>query len=362
MRRLAASVTALVLLLMLSPCAFASEILPRPEEGQIVFVEAENNVDYCADFPLYALKSAGRQGDNLLIELPAARILLRGFFRPLGEWRSLSFSDGKSIGGGDFDDDGRFTGTFSTADSMERHGTAVRAASPLLTVEYSQYGIEILQEGKAVYGELRDSCLELLDRIYPLGKPDWQKVYKLSFEFVVEPDGSLRPSRCKLSFVNGLTVSSVNCAVVCISDSLSLLPISVGRAELRYENAIGQELLRLNIRCASDESGRLYLSSVCPGCGETQGEQLHYQYCGHYSCQEGFSAEGHGGADCGYAGHCVSEGEHSKCKNCLEPMCNGQNHGFGQCLHVHNWTMVSIYTSRCVVCNYEYTSPPKSAG
>lgn len=357
MRRLAACVMAAVLLLMLSPCAFAAELLPRPEEGQIVFVDADNSLDYRADFPLYALKSAGRSGDDLLIELPAARILLRGFFRPLGEWRSLSFSDGKSIGGGDFDTEGSFTGTFSTADSMERHSTAVRAAPPLLTVEYSQYGIEILQEGKAVYGQLREDCLELLNRIYPLGKPDWQRVYRLYFEFVQQPDGSLRPSRCKVSFVNGLTVSSVNCAVACISDSLSLLPISVGRAELCYENALGQELLRLNIRCAADENGALYLSSLCPGCGETQGEQLHYLQCGHYSCQEGYDAVSHGAADCGYAGHCASEGDHTKCKNCLEPVCNGQNHGFGQCQHVHNWMPVSVYTSRCVVCNYEYTRP-----
>lgn len=363
MRRLAASVFAAFMLFMLSPCAFASELLTRPEEGQFVLVDADNHVDYRADFPLSALKSASRSGDDLLIELSAGRLLLCGFFKPMGEWRSVAFSDGKSLSGGDFDVDGLFLGSFSTVESLEKHSSSpIRAASPLLTVEYSQYGIGVYDEGQAVYGELRDVCIEHVNKIYPPGKPDWQKLVKLYFEFVQETDGNLRPSRAKFAFTNGISVSAINPAAVCISDSLSLLPLSVGRSYISYENALGDELFSLNVRCGADEKGELYLSSSCSACGETQGELLHYLPCGHYSCAQEHNPEVHGEAACGYAGHCLSEGDHSKCKNCLEALCNGQSHGYGQCQHMHNWVPVSVYTSRCIVCNYEYTSPAKPAG
>lgn len=357
MRRLAAAVMAVVLLLTLSPCAFAAEMLPRPGEGQVVFVEADNDVDYLADFPLSSLKSAGRMGDDLLIELPAARMILKGFFTRLGEWRSVEFSDGRSLGGADFDADGNFTGTFSTVDSLERRSTAVRASSPVLTAEYTQYGIEVYDEGTAIHGEVKEACLELLNVLYPRGRPDWQKVESMYFDFVREPDGSLRPSRARVGFTNGLSVSSVNPAVVCIIDSLSLMPISVGRAVVSYENGLGKELFSLDVRCVADEQGALSVSSLCSGCGEMQGGQLHYLVCGHYSCQDNSEDSEHSPAVCGIAGHCSAEGEHTKCKNCLGPVCDGQSHGFGQCLHTHNWVPVSVYTSRCIVCNTEYTRP-----
>lgn len=357
MRRLAASFMAAVFLLMLSPCAFAAEILPRPGEGQIVFVDADNDVDYRAAFPLSALKAASRSGDDLIIQLPTSRMMLKGFFSRLGEWRSVEFSDGKSLGGADFDADGNFTGLFSTTDSLERHSTAIRAASPVLTAEYTQYGIEVYDNGSAVHGEVKETCLELLKVLYPMERPDWQKIESMSFEFVQEPDGGLRPSRARVSFADGFTVRSVNPAAVCISDSLSLMPISVGRAVVSYENALGQELFSLGIRCDADAHNELSVSSVCSCCGETQGSELHYMACGHYRCQHGSENAEHSPAVCGIAGHCSSEGEHAKCKNCLGPMCDGQSHGFGQCLHTHNWVPVNMYTSRCIVCSAEYTRP-----
>lgn len=357
MRRLLAFALAAVLLLTLSPCAFAGELLTRPEEGQIIFVDADNDTSYCADFPLSSLKAAGRRGDDLLIELPAARLVLRGFFTKLGEWRSIDFSDGKSIGGSDFDEDGIYTGKFSTAEQLEKSGSTVSRADTLLTVVFSQYGTEVLHGESAVSGELRQACIEAANLIKPVEKIDWRQIYKLYFEIVQETDGSLRPSRARAVFNDGITVSSINPAVVYISSSLSLMPLSAGRATVSYENALGDRLFSLDVCCAEDGNGGLSVSSLCPHCQLTQGCQLHYLICGHYSCQDGYSNSGHFPADCGIAGHCGAEGDHSKCKNCLEYVCNGQSHGIGMCRHAHNWMPINMYTSRCVVCNYEYTRP-----
>lgn len=357
MRRLIAFTTAMVLLLALSPCAFAREILARPEEGQIIFVDADNDTQYYADFPLSSLKSVQRIEDDLLIELPAARLVLRSFFSKLGEWRSISFSDAKSIGGADFDAEGMYTGKFSTAEQFEKSGSTVSSAGTVMTVIFSPYGTEVLCGEEAVGYELRSACIQAAELIKPVEKPDWQKLQRLYFEIVQESDGFLRPVRAKAVFNDGITVKAVNPSVVYISGSLSLLPLSAGRATVSYEDGQGTELFTLDVRCETDGQDGLSLSSLCPCCRSTQGRQLHYLLCGHYSCQDGYNEDEHFPAECGTVGHCGSEGDHSMCKNCLGPVCIGGSHGYGQCIHVHNWMPITKYTSRCVVCNAEYTRP-----
>lgn len=357
MRRLTAFALALALLFTLSPCAFARETLERPGEGQVIFVDADNDADYYADFPLSALKDARRTEDDLILELPAARLVLSGFFTRLGEWRSVDFSDSKSIGGADFDGAGMYTGRFSTAEQLEKSGGTVSRAGTVLTVMFSPYGTEVLCGENSVDYELRNACIEAAELIKPDGKPDWQKLYRLYFEIVRESDGSLRPVRAQAVFNDGLTVKAVNPSVVYISGSLSLLPLAQGRATVSYEDGQGAELFSLDVRCEADGQGGLSISSLCPHCQQEQGGQLHYLVCGHYSCQEGYEEAGHFPAECGTVGHCGAEGDHTKCKNCLDYMCNGQSHGVGQCLHAHSWMPITKYTSRCVVCNAEYTRP-----
>ena len=357
MRRLTAFAMAVLVLLALSPCAFARETLARPEEGQIIFVDADNDTQYYADFPLSSLKSVRRTEDDLLIELPAARLVLRGFFARLGEWRSIDFSDAKSIGGADFDEDGTYTGKFSTAGQFEKSGGTVSRAGTVLTVMFSPYGTEVLCGENAVDYELRNACIQTTELIKPVEKPDWQKLYRLYFEIVQESDGRLRPVRAEAVFNDGITVKVVNPSVVYISGSLSLMPLSEGRATVSYEAGKGAELFTLDVRCEADGNGGLSLSSVCPCCQGDQGGQLHYLMCGHYSCQDGYNEAGHFPAECGTVGHCGAEGDHSICKNCLAPVCSGGSHGYGQCIHVHNWMPITKYTSRCVVCNAEYTRP-----
>lgn len=359
MRRFAAFLMAALFIIGLAPCAFASELLARPGEGQVIFLDADNDLEYSVDFPLCALEEAMRDGDDLILILPAAKLVLRGFFRPLGEWRGLSFKEGVHIGGADFDDEGRFTGQYSTVDEVQKQGSPLPAVAPeLITARYTQYGIEILQGEHAVYGEVRDACMGQLAALSLVEKPDWQRVRSLFYEFALESDGALRPLRCYSQFNDGITVRCIKPQAVFLSGSLSLAPLSVGRASVSYENALGNVILALDVRCFVNESGQLQLSIPCDSCGGDQGGALHYCICGHHSCEENYDEAGHGIAECGIAGHCMSEAEHSRCKNCLEPVCNGQKHGYGQCTHVHNWMMMSIYTSRCVSCGYEYTSKP----
>lgn len=360
MKRFLCLFMATLFIIGLTPCAFAIEVLERPGEGQVIFVDADNELEYGVDFPLCALKEASRDGEDLILILPAAKLMLRGFFSPLGDWRSISFSDGTRIGGSDFDADGRFTGQYSNVIESKKSPSLSTLAPELITARYTQYGIEILQGEHAVYGELRDACTALLSSLSLVEKPDWQRVQSLFYEFALDFDSTLRPLRCYSQFNDGITVRCVKPQVVFISGSLSLAPVSVGRAIVQYENSLGAELLSLDVRCFENESGQLELSVPCESCGGNQGKALHYRICGHYDCEENFNEAGHGIAECSIAGHCVAEGDHSRCKNCLEPVCNGQGHGYGQCKHTHNWMMISIYTSRCVSCGYEYTSPPKN--
>lgn len=92
--------------------------------------------------------------------------------------------------------------------------------------------------------------------------------------------------------------------------------------------------------------------------------------CGHYSCEADYDAAVHAVAECGIAGHCVTDGgEHGVCENCLKPLCTGSGHGAGVCEHVHKWVQQS-YTAataaapgrsvaQCVTCGivYEQTLP-----
>lgn len=357
MKKLLALMLCAALFLCLAPSVSASSLLPKPGEGQVIFIEADNDENYLADFPLAAVTAALRDGDNLRLEFPAAKMTLKGYFARYGDWRRLYFSDGFSIGGADFGPDGLYTGIYTY--STEQPSAGSKESAPTVypvTAQLSQAGINVFNEEHGAFGELRKSCLEWLSFLTQDTKPDWQLLRSMEFEFYFNEAGELSPAKAFASFNNGISVHCVNPQVVFISDSLSLEPLSEGRAILRYTNSIGDELLRLNVRCAHDESGQLQFYARCDKCEAIQTRQLHMLSCGHYTCQEGFSPEGHEISECRIAGHCALEGEHSRCKNCLEPVCTGEGHGYGLCLHEHNWVPISIYSSRCVSCGYTYNS------
>jgi len=345
-----------------SPLAFAMDILDKPSAGQVIFIEADNDLDYKADFPVSALTGAFREDNDLRLEFPAARLTLKGFFVPRGEWRSLSFSDGGSIGGASFDEDGKFTGSFHSVLDLGKTGqgakldaNSAQMETPTVVLSFSPYGTKVQQGAEEIWGEMRERTIEAVQLIYPVEKPDWSIVNEQRFEFFTDEDGSLSPLRSYTDFTDGIRAEIINPERVYLSGSLNLQPVSEGRASICFKNRLGNELLKLDVRCKKDTSGALHIISDCSGCKEELDGGLHYMPCGHYSCGEGFDPSVHGLAQCGTAGHCISEDGHEKCSNCLGFTCDGRAHGLGLCEHVHNWVATSLLSSRCTGCGYVYT-------
>ena len=112
MKRFAAALTALVLALCLSPCAYALVTLEKPDEAQMVYLPADDYESYRADFYLSALTAIERDGDDLRLLFPSSRIVLRGFFATNDTRRALRFAGGESVTAADFDDNGAYTGAF----------------------------------------------------------------------------------------------------------------------------------------------------------------------------------------------------------------------------------------------------------
>jgi len=362
MKKLVVFILLVAVFSSLSPFALAMEALEKPSAGQVIFMEANNDIDYKADFPLSALTGAFREGDDLRLEFPAARLTLKGFFTPLGEWRGIAFSDGGSIGGADFDDEGNFTGRFHSvldkdksdqSPKLEAKATGTEAATALVRV--SPYGTQVIVDGEDTWGPMRDSCMQALELIFPVDKPDWNTVSEYRYEFLIDDDGSLSPLRSYTDFTDGISTQVIKPECVHLSGSLSMLPMSEGRAAISFLNRRGELLIKIDVLCRKDESGTLQLSCDCEGCGAVVDGTLHFLPCGHYSCSEDFDAAMHSIAPCQVAGHCASESEHEKCSNCLEYTCDGQAHGLGSCEHVHNWVAVTLLSSRCTGCGYVYT-------
>ena len=97
MKRIAAALTALAILLCLSPASFAEEALSRPGVGQIVYVAAGGEGGgYTAEFFLAALDSLTREGDDMCIYFANARIVLKDFFTTRERnRRGVSFAGGR---------------------------------------------------------------------------------------------------------------------------------------------------------------------------------------------------------------------------------------------------------------------------
>ena len=341
-----------------SPFAFADYALDKPSAGQVIFMQADNDLDYTAAFPLSALTGAFREGEDLRLEFPAARLTLEGFFTRLGEWRSLSFSDGGSLGGADFDEEGRCTKSFHSVLDMEKRSDSPKSTglgAESVTLRLSPYGTEVFVGDEVIWGELRERCIGAFAAVYPFEKPDWNSVLELRCQFLMGEDGSLEPVRFYSDFADGVSSEIINPARVCSASSLQLLPLSEGRAVVSFSNRLGERLLSADVLCRRDESSGLCVEYMCEGCGELQTGAFHYLSCGHYSCAEGFDPAGHDIAPCQVAGHCVSESEHEKCSNCQEYCCDGREHGPGFCEHVHNWVAVTLVSSRCTGCGYVYT-------
>ena len=348
----------LAVFLSFSPGALAGYSLAKPSAGQVIFIEADNALDYEAAFPLSALTGAFREGDDLRLEFPAARLTLKGFFSRLDEWRSISFAGGGSLGGADFDEEGRCTKSFHSVLDMEKRSDSPKSTglgAESVTLRLSPYGTEVFVGDEVIWGELRERCIGAFAAVYPFEKPDWNSVLELRCQFLMGEDGSLEPVRFYSDFADGVSSEIINPARVCSVSSLQLLPLSEGRAVVSFSNRLGEKLMSADVLCRRDESGALTAECICDSCGKVQSGSFHYLSCGHYSCDEGFDPAGHGIAECQTAGHCMSQQGHDRCSNCQQFVCNGQTHGSGLCQHEHNWVATSRISSRCVSCGYVYT-------
>jgi len=345
-----------------SPFAFAVYTLDKPSAGQVIFIDANNELDYRASFPISALTGAFKEGDDLRLEFPAALLTLNDFFVPLGEWRGLVFSDERSLGGTDFDESGNYTGVLHDLLTLEKkddasklHADAEALGHIPFYVEISPYGKKVFANGEEVYGELSRACLDTLNSFFPIDRPDWSIYEKIRFELTMAADGSLSPVRAYLDFTNGIRSVTLNPHRTYPSSNMSFVPVSSGRALLSFSNSRGEELSKVYVRCYETEEGQLAAVSDCLECGQDLFGKLHYLPCGHYSCSPGFDESSHSVPQCQIAGHCSSENEHEKCRNCLEYTCIGGMHGIGYCKHEHNWVDLSAKSSQCVSCGYVYT-------
>lgn len=365
MKKLCSFILAAVLFLWLSPCVFAQTLLEKPGAGQLVFFEADNAAHYQADFPLCSVSLAYREQDDLVLQFPAAKLTLRGFFGPMGEWRSLSFTDDRSISGSSFDGDGNFTGSYSKGDSFKKSelgetksafGTSVFPS--MAHVALSQSGSSVSLDGLIINGKAAEPYTQAVAELVAGRTLDWQKKNGETHRFMLRPDGSLKPMESIHEFSDGISVYVLNPHCLIPGESLCLSALCEGRAHLSFSNSAGEKLMELDVQCVQNENGTLVPRSLCPHCGHEQGEKLHLQLCGHFDCDGAWQAADHKLGECGLAGHCAEEGEHSKCVNCGRFVCDGQYHGIGVCEHVHNWVMQSIFSSRCSGCGMVYTSTP----
>ena len=370
MKKICAVIITLVMVLTLSPCAFAAVTLEKPSSGQLIFCDADNYESYTADFYLSALSYIQRVDNDLELGFSNARIVLRDFFATRDSMRSIRFLDGSSVSADDFDENGTYTGEYydgyisdlsSTPKEMnfdyEDDETYIiySKSSTGTTMKYS--------DGQSVLGEQRAEVTSLADEYIALAGGEVDGTLELKFS--VADDGSLSLDKETLTNGDGLTVVITRPDIVYMPDAFNLLPVSKGRTSVSFTNSLGNELQRLNIR-VTDDNGTLAVICNCPACGEDQGSTLHLAPCGHYRCSDDYDESTHGIPECGIAGHCTTDGQtHSICTNCRKYQCNGEAHGGGICEHVHNWTQKS-YTAPtassngesvavCTTCGAEYT-------
>ena len=112
MKKICAVIITLVMVLTLSPCAFAAVTLEKPSSGQLIFCDADNYESYTADFYLSALSYIQRNDNDLELGFSNARIVLRDFFATRDSMRSIRFLDGSNVSADDFDENGTYTGEY----------------------------------------------------------------------------------------------------------------------------------------------------------------------------------------------------------------------------------------------------------
>jgi len=133
---------------------------------------------------------------------------------------------------------------------------------------------------------------------------------------------------------DGSKIVTEDPSVVFLDSPTKFHATGAGETRVVHYDAEGNEVSVSNIKVSGTNFRNFKLINECSKCLEDQGSKNHYMSCGHYSCEVGRA--GHGDAACGTFGHYACDGaDHSICPNCQKGFCNGREHGFGVCPHVH---------------------------
>ncbi len=358
--------------LMLSPCAsaFAMEYIEPADSGEIVFIDADNGLSYTADFYMSSVSELKRDGENLCINT-GGEITLKGFFSQDRDSRILMFADGRVVSGADFDADGKFTGSYFSGAIGEKENQQLRieyAQNPEAFYDYTvtrdASGLNAVKDGAGVSGESKQLCVDKYAALYGDTKHVPTAYLSNSFFLRENQDGTLTAAKQILKATNGYTVECTAPEVVCVIGAGTIAARNEGRAVLNYTNELAERIASLSFKV--ERSGDTYVvESVCPGCGQNTGGEIHLASCGHYKCGAEYG-ENHEIADCGIAGHCrASDITHGICKNCRGYLCDGKLHGSGHCKHIHDWFCVSYVppsasgsgtsVSKCLTCGETLT-------
>lgn len=370
MKRLFTVFTMAVMFLCLCVPAFAVNEIEKPIPGQIINITCDGTEDWQGDFYLSALSELRREGNDLCLLFPAARIRLTDFFTE-NRRREFHFTGGESIGATDFDEEGRFTGTLSEALSFSRSKNDMKEAAwtdpsiiKTLKAEIRSSGTTVTLGDEALWGAERALVTDYIAILSGGMSPDWSKTDFITLEFESLGGDKLSLKSALLLSRDGLSVESNYCECIWLLSANKIAATAEGKGTLTFSNALGDRLCRMNFECSREENGTLQPRCLCPDCGEEQHGELHFMSCGHFSCTAG--DEDHGMPQCGIAGHCKSNSaEHHNCSNCRQPLCNGAEHGYGLCAHEHNWMTYArtpasasadgTISNRCSSCGAEYT-------
>ncbi|MGI5977832.1 MAG: hypothetical protein ACOX68_09075 [Candidatus Limivicinus sp.] len=372
-KRLFSAVLAVCLILALSPPASALGNVKKPGDWQIVNINTDESVEYSGDFYLSAADSVFRSGDDLCFTFSNSELTLKNLFAPGRRMRRFTFLDGEKISESDFDSDGQFTGEYFSGATEAKSGQKIKSGSSegesagtMICLSKTPGAFECTRGEEVITGQLKTRCSDKFNELWGSNLMNWADISELKLNLLENPDGSITAVREYIKANNGFYMCCINPENVFFRSYTDFYPIKEGSTQLSLSNRLGDELIKFDLRVCKNSDGELVTDCPCPQCGKNQEGEFHFLPCGHFSCAPGFKPEEHGVPECGIAGHCISSGtDHSMCKNCREPLCNGKEHGVGICPHVHTWVTLSFVrptatsegkiVNKCATCGYVYT-------
>lgn len=163
---------------------------------------------------------------------------------------------------------------------------------------------------------------------------NWDIVEYEEMTFELDDEGNVKALSQYIIDNKGDKIVTEDPNVAFVDSATKIHATGAGETRVVHYDAEGNEVSVSNIKVSGTNFRNFKLINECSKCLEDQGSNNHYMSCGHYSCEVGRA--GHGDAACGTFGHYACDGaDHSICPNCQKGFCNGKEHGFGVCPHVH---------------------------